>query len=555
MTAHGRTLARWMCALCSAAVVLTVHASPAVLTADDARHLLGRSGFAPTPAEVEAITGQPAERVVTRLVAAAQLARPGQPPPTFVSAPPPLPANLLKTRDEQAAVREQQFREGLELKTWWMHEMVISPTPLAERMTLFWHNHFATSQQKVVRSQAMWAQHQTLRAHALGDFRTLLHAMARDPAMLVYLDGANSRKDAPNENFAREVMELFTLGEATQAAQGLGGYTEPDIREAARAFTGWSVDRRDFTFLNRPAFHDTGTKTLFGRTGAFDGDAVLDLLLAQPAAARFVVGKLWKEFVSPAPAGAAEQREFDAIAARFRDSGYDTGVAVRGLLLSDAFWAPSNRGALVKSPIDLVVGTVRQFGFGATELVPFVVKAAQLGQNLLAPPNVKGWPGYTQWIDATTLLERKRFTEQLFRAVEIKGESRMAPIAFPASGEKMGAGDVPAPAPMARGTTREGDAAAMGVDLSRLAIRRNGLPAGGRDGLLRVGQGMAKLNFDPDAWLAHFGGHADRVPTDLVRMRIEQALLPLPPTQAVPDGSVGVAYLRALTLDPAYQLK
>ena len=377
-------MARWLALLCSAACALAVHASPAALTADEARHLLGRSGFAPTPAEVDALIGQPAERVVTRLVAAARQARPVEPPPAFVSAPPPLPANLLKTREEQAAVREQQFREGLELKTWWMHEMVISPTPLAERMTLFWHNHFATSQQKVVRSQAMWAQHQTLRAHALGDFRTLLHAMARDPAMLVYLDGANSRKDAPNENFAREVMELFTLGEATQAAQGLGGYTEQDIREAARAFTGWSVDRRDFTFLNRPAFHDTGTKTLFGRSGAFDGGAVLDLLLAQPATARFVVGKLWKEFISPAPAGAAEQRAFDAIAARFRDSGYDIGEAVRGLLLSDAFWAASNRGALVKSPIDLVVGTVRQFGFGATELVPFVVKAAQLGQNLNA---------------------------------------------------------------------------------------------------------------------------------------------------------------------------
>ena len=252
MTALGRTLVKWFLVVCSAAFVVAVHAAPAALTADEARHLLGRSGFAPTPAEVAAITGQPAGRVVARLVADAQQARPGQRPPAFVSDPPPVPGNLLKTREEQAAVREQQFREGLELKTWWMREMLTSPAPLAERMTLFWHNHFATSQQKVVRSQAMWVQHQTLRTHALGDFRTLLHAMARDPAMLVYLDGANSRKDAPNENFAREVMELFTLGEATQAAQGLGGYTEQDIREAARAFTGWSVDRRDFT-LSQPS--------------------------------------------------------------------------------------------------------------------------------------------------------------------------------------------------------------------------------------------------------------------------------------------------------------
>lgn len=533
MSAPGGRVAGWLGAFVTAACALGAQAAPASLTADEARHLLGRSGFAPTPMEVDALTGMSADRAVADMLVAARRASPAHPPPAFVSEPPPIPANLLKTREEQAAVREQQFREGLEVKTWWMREMLTSRTPLAERMTLFWHSHFATSQQKVIRSQAMWNQHQTLRTHALGNFRSLVHAMARDPAMLVYLDGAGSRKDAPNENFAREVMELFTLGEATQSARGLGGYTEQDIREAARAFTGWSVDRRDFSFVNRPAFHDTGTKTVLGRSGPLDGDAVLDILLAQPAAARFVTGKLWKELVSPAPQNAAEQRELDAIGARFRDSGYDIAVAVQGLLLSDAFWAAANRGTLVKSPIDLVVGTVRQFGFGATELVPFVVKSAQLGQNLLAPPNVKGWPGHTQWIDATTLLERKRFTEQLFRAVELRAESRMRPIAFPPAGEVMG----------------------TGADAGLRQVNRQGLPVRGRDGLLRVGQGLAKLSFDPDAWLAHYGGHADRVPTEAVRFRIEHALLPLPPTQTVPEGSVGVAYLRALTLDPAYQLK
>ncbi|MBP7574089.1 MAG: DUF1800 family protein, partial [Rhodoferax sp.] len=241
-----------------AAVLLSsssLFAAPSNLTEDQARHLLVRSGFAPTQAEVDRITGQSAQRVVTDIITRAKSAKPAHPAPDFVSQPPPVAGRYLKTKDDQQAFRQQQLREGFEIKNWWMREMIETPVPLQERMTLFWHNHFATSQQKVLRSQAMWVQHQLLRNNALGDFRTLLHAVAKDPAMLVYLDGANSRREAPNENFAREVMELFTLGEASQG----GGYTEADIKEAARAFTGWSVDRETFRFMNRPNFHDNGS--------------------------------------------------------------------------------------------------------------------------------------------------------------------------------------------------------------------------------------------------------------------------------------------------------
>jgi uncharacterized protein (DUF1800 family) len=307
--------------------------------------------------------------------------------------------------DERRMARRDQVREGFEIKDWWMREMVETPTPLAERMTLFWHGHFATSQQKVIRADAMWRQHLLLRATALGSFRELLHGVARDPAMLVYLDGARNRKEAPNENFAREVMELFTLGEASQG----GGYSEQDIREAARAFTGWSIERDDFSFRFRPGIHDNGTKTVLGRGGNFDGDQVLDILLDQPQAARFITDKLWREFVSPTP----DAREVDRIAQRFRSSGYDIAVVLRELFLSDAFWDPGNRAALVKSPVELVVGSVRELGMNPPEVRPMVLKCAQLGQNLLVPPNVKGWPGYTEWINATTLLERRRFADQL----------------------------------------------------------------------------------------------------------------------------------------------
>lgn len=496
-------------AVACALSVGALHAAPGTLTEQQARHLLVRTGFAPTQGEVDLITGRNAQAVVTDLVARARGAKTQFPAPDFVSQPPPIPAAYLKTKEEQQAMRRQQLREGLELKTWWVREMIESPTPLAERMTLFWHNHFATSQQKVVRSQAMWRQQQLLRAGALGDFRVLLHGVARDPAMLVYLDGANSRKEAPNENFAREVMELFTLGEASQG----GGYTEQDIREAARAFTGWSIERDDFSFRFRPAFHDKGSKTVMGRSGHFDGDAVLDVMLEQPAAARFITAKLWKEFVSPVP----DEADVARIAQRLLAGGWDIGGAVRDLLLTDAFWSDANRGSLVKSPVDLVVGTVRQFGFSYTDAMPFALKSAQLGQNLLAPPNVKGWPGYTDWINATSLLERKRFTEQLFRSVEFKGESKMAPIAMAPDGRAMA------------------------------------MP--GRDGVVRVAEGLARVTFDPDRWLAQYGGHTDREPSDELKARLARTLLAIAPTQNIATGTVGVAYLRTLTLDPAYQLK
>lgn len=383
-------------------------APPNRLSAVEVRHLLVRTGFAPDQNEVDALTDQSALVAVNTIVNAAQTATPLHPAPDFVSQNPPIPYRLLKSKEEQQAQPQQQLREGLELKTWWMREMIETPAPLRECMTLLWHNHFATSQQKVNRSQAMWRQNQLLRGQALGNFRELLHAVAKDPAMLVYLDGANSRKEAPNENFAREVMELVTLGEASQG----GRYTEQDIKEAARAFTGWSVERDDFSFRFRPAFYDEGNKTILGRSCNFEGDATLDILLEQPAAARFIVRKLWKEFVSPVP----DEAQFERIAQRFRGSGYDIATAVKELLLTDAFWAEANRGSLVKSPVDLVVGTVRQFDFSYTDITPFALKAAQLGQNLLVPPNVKGWPGHNEWITATTLLERKRFTEQLFFA-------------------------------------------------------------------------------------------------------------------------------------------
>jgi uncharacterized protein (DUF1800 family) len=524
-------------AACAVFTLATASFAQSGMGAADARHLLVRSGFAPTQAEVNALAGQPREQAVDAIIAQAKAARPKFAPPAFVGQPVPVMDRLLKSREEQQAMRQQQLREGAEIKAWWLREMVESPTPLAERMTLFWHNHFATSQQKVGRSMGMWNQHQLLRANALGNFKTLVHGIAKDPAMLIYLDGANSRKDAPNENFAREVMELFTLGEASQG----GGYSEQDIKEAARAFTGWSVERDDFSYKFRPNIHDAGAKTVLGKTGNFTGEQVIDVLLEQPQAAKFIVGKLWLEFVSPKP----DAKEVERIAKRFQASGYDTSAALRELLLTDAFWAAANRGSLIKSPVDLVVGTVRQFDFNYTDALPFALKSAQLGQNLLMPPNVKGWPGHTDWINTTTLLERKRFTEQLFRAVELKSESKMAPIEMGPGGRSMAGNET---------RLRQRMLAEFGGDQGRGNLRQM-VSVMGRDGVVRVAEGLAKITFDPETFLSSYGGHADREPQAATKTQLEQALLPVAPTLQIAPGTVGVAYLRSLTLDPAYQLK
>src|SRR6478672_7242768 len=308
---------RLICAIAAFLLPLAAHA--AGIGYDGARHLLNRAGFGATDAEIAEFAALDRAQAVDRLLASARR-EPSVAPPAFVDAPfEPYYRLRNMTAEERMAAQRRLAQDSFELRAWWLREMAETPSPLTERMTLFWHNHFATSQQKVRSLQLMYRQNALLRREALGNFATLLHAVAKDPAMLVYLDNAGSRRQAPNENFAREVMELFTLGE--------GHYGEPDVKEAARAFTGWSLDRETGEYKWRPFFHDRGDKTVLGKTGRFDGDDVLDLLLVRPETAEFIVEKLWREFVSPAPDAAEVKR----IARVFRDSGYEIKAALRAL--------------------------------------------------------------------------------------------------------------------------------------------------------------------------------------------------------------------------------
>lgn len=386
---------------------------------DDARHLLNRTGFAANPPEITEFSSLTREAAVARLLGWTARA-PAVPAPDWTQMPYEPPPRLPQLSDEaRKDYQRQLIGQGRDLKAWWMAEMLTTTSPLTEKMVLFWHNHFTSSLRKVRMPLLMYRQHMTLRRHALGNFRELLHALARDPAMLIYLDGVASRKGQPNENFSRELMELFTLGE--------GHYAEQDVKEAARAFTGWSIDRDSGEFLFRRALHDDGVKTVLGVSGAHDGAAVIEILLARPETAEFIVAKLWREFVSAEP----DMDEVRRIAGLFRAGAYDIRVALRELLAVDAFYAPRHRAGLVKSPVDIVVGTLRQFRMTVADPLPYALAAGRLGQDLFAPPNVKGWPGGATWINATTLLSRRQFLESVFRSNEpgMAPAMRMTPAA------------------------------------------------------------------------------------------------------------------------------
>ncbi len=524
---------------------------------DDARHLLARTGFGPTDTEVRAFAGMTRQDAVDALLRDVRTVA-VTPPPAFATSDDPLrpPRGDNVTPEERRAFQQRNVREGIALRGWWMQEMLVTPSPLTERMTLFWHNHFVSSQQKVRFARLMYDQNVVLRANALGNFGTLLHAAAKSPAMLVYLDVAQSRRGQPNENFAREVMELFTLGE--------GKYTEQDIKEAARAFTGWSLERDTGTYRFRPALHDPGTKTVLGRTGTLDGDAVLDVILAQRETAPFIVGKLWREFVSPEP----DAHEVQRIAQIFRGRDYDLKAALRALLLSDAFWAQANRGTLVKSPAELVVGTMRQLEIAGAPGVPLAVATAGMGESLFAPPNVKGWPGGETWINSTTLLARKQFLDRIARGSEppAMAMARTDASTIPATPrfERQAAlprDDDAQPTMTTRSLTPVSATTAPRIALPSTSpmpsadaqAQQDDDKARARRFAQAVERALAAVHFDASAWLARREGT-----TPEAKAAAAQALLlPLPAIVAdAPTGDADtVAFVRATLLDPAYELK
>lgn len=379
-----------------------------------AAHLLRRAGFGPLPEEVTRAVSAGLDRTVESL-----FAFPPEPPAPAVfddvrgaerqleSALEPLLAARqridLKTHPELRALYQEVGRAHgralVALAAWWMDRMATSPAPLQEKLVLFWHGHFTSAFGDVHDAIAMFNQNQLFRRSAAGNFGRLLDGVARDPAMLLYLNNDTNRRGHPNENWARELMELFTMG--------IGHYTETDVKESARAWTGWTLrgyrpgdDRRAFDF--KPLLHDAGPKVFLGQAGPWDGGDIMRIILAQDATPRWIAGKLAAFFVAPSP----DQALVDAVAGELRAANYELGPVLRAMFRSQAFYRPEVMLAQVKGPVEFAVGAARHLGIDAPDWVRVYQAAGAMGQRLFFPPTVAGWHGGTAWINAGTIFAR-----------------------------------------------------------------------------------------------------------------------------------------------------
>ncbi|MCI0700523.1 MAG: DUF1800 domain-containing protein, partial [Planctomycetia bacterium] len=340
-------------------------------------HLYRRAGFGATVKELDAGVKDGHAKTLDRVLK-------GEPET----------ADFTRTSDFMASERSMPVGAPQQrLSAWWLDRMLKTRHPLREKLTLFWHNHFATSNAKVQNARFMLTQYQLMQTHSLGSFRTLLTEMGIDPAMMVWLDTNTSTKGTPNENYARELMELFSLG--------IGNYTETDIREAAKAFTGYEIKDGKGIFNRRQ--HDTSEKEVFGKKGKFTGEDIAKLCLEHPACPRFIVRKLYRFLISDTDNPAAEL--IDPLAKQYREWDFDTGKLVSAMLRSNLFFSPDAYRAKIKSPVEFAIGLVRTLE-GTSGTLPLAEVLEGLGQVIFAPPSVKGWDGGEAWLNAQTLLSR-----------------------------------------------------------------------------------------------------------------------------------------------------
>ena len=401
-----------------------------------AAHLLRRAGFGGSPAEVAQFAALSMDAAVDRLIRFpdtsrlaqapqlvedhpprrapnAMLASPAMQPAPGTSdplgianqmgtapaqmAPAPVPPPAL-TADQIKALGKAHFDNAVAMMQWWIGRMVATPAPLQEKMTLFWHGHFTSAYEgKGISAQDIFAQNQLFRSYALGNIRQLTLAVSHDPAMLKYLDNRANRAQHPNENYARELMELFTLG--------IGNYTENDVRESARAFTGYTLDAND-QFVFNPRMHDNGSKTFLGRTGNFTGDDIVGIIFQQPVAAQYFARKLLEFYVYDDP----EPQLIDGVAGLLRSHDFEVGPVMSALLRSNVFHSDRAYRALVKSPTEFIVGTYKLLQMPPDGVdQPALGAMTRMGQRLFFPPNVKGWDGGAAWLNSGTLLTRENF--------------------------------------------------------------------------------------------------------------------------------------------------
>jgi uncharacterized protein (DUF1800 family) len=441
-------------------------------TPDHARHLIERAGFGATPEEVARLAATTPERAVGSLVdydtidpsALEPFEESGIWDPGMDPFPPSRAEAVRLARERGELLGEKVLPPGTQrrlqpvvdkffysltannietqrLGLWWANRMLATPRPLEEKLTLFWHGHFATGQNKVRDYRMMLQQNRMLRANASGNLRDLLVGILKDPGMLVYLDNGENVKSHPNENFGRELLELFTMG--------VGNYSERDVREAARAFTGWTNDVLTYKFDS--AQHDFGEKTFLGRTGPLNGEDIIDTILAQSVTGEFVAAKLYRFFVREDIPSEVKTE----LGRSFRASGYQIKPLMRRILLSKDFYSPPSVATQIKSPVHLVVSTYKKMGLRDVPTIPdFGRMTGSLGQTLLEPPNVAGWAGGRTWITPATLLQRGN----LFREVMFPDVANFRPPDRTMSATDTRVGERLAQGMNITEATREGDA-------------------------------------------------------------------------------------------------
>ena len=420
--------------------------------ADAVRRLVVRIGLGPRPGELDAAAAAGFDATLATLLRAAPDPGAAATPPPDVSPPAPVARG---DRDARKARRRAEAERVRGLAVWWLDRMAAADVPLPERMTWFWHGHFATSARKVRSVALMYGQNATLRRLGAGDFGALARAMVVDPAMLVWLDGGGNTVGRPNENLAREFMELFTLG--------IGTYTESDVREAARALTGWRVDvAAGGSAAFTPRNHDGGDKTVLGTRAPFDAPGLVDLLVARPESARFLAGRVWARFVSHTPPDAAT---LDALAAAY-GPGRDVTALLRAAVTTPAFRDPG--AVLVRQPVEWLVGALRALRLRASALPPAALRGGLtgLGQIPFLPPDVGGWPAGPPWLTTSSTLSRLK----LARVLAATGDLGPVADAAPAGRVEAAAALLGLPGWSARTAAALGPLAARPPDLVAAAL-------------------------------------------------------------------------------------
>jgi len=374
-----------------------------------AAHLMNRAGFGGSPQDIENLRQMGLYKAVSWFVDYEKIPD-DTPAPDWAHPDPEVIARrqaISQAADPetrrmlQQQQNQDEYSQMADLRYWWIRRMALGPRPFQEKMTLFWHGHFATSFEKVRMPYFLWLQNETLRQNATGNFNQLLIAASEDPAMLNYLDGERSNKNNPNENFAREVMELFTLGE--------GNYTEQDIQQAAKAYTGWGLSKDRLHYEYHPYNHNDGPKTIFGQTGNFTGEDVLNMICAKPECARFITKKLWRFFVQDEP----PEPIVDALATEFHGHDMDIKRLMTVIFRSKEFYASDVIRSQIKSPVQWLIASTHQLQAPLPTQPMSLVMLSQLGEELFNPPNVKGWDGGIAWITTNGLLDRYNFAAAL----------------------------------------------------------------------------------------------------------------------------------------------